>query len=89
MTLRIEGQAEMVKCPTCGGRGSVASALLGMPWAPVIDAALVIVFAALGRASHAEQNPVVGALATAWPFLVGLGRIDLGLIIFSDPVHQS
>ena len=23
MTLRIEGQAEMVKCPTCGGRGSV------------------------------------------------------------------
>ena len=62
-----------------GGRASVASALLGMPWAPVLDALLVIVFAALGRASHAEQNPVVGALATAWPFLVGLG-LGWGLV---------
>ena len=44
-----------------------------MPWAPLLDAALVVVFAALGRASHAEDNALVGALATAWPFLVGLG----------------
>ena len=44
-----------------------------MPWAPLLDAALVVVFAALGRASHAEENALVGALATAWPFLVGLG----------------
>jgi hypothetical protein len=41
-------------------------------WA-ALDAALVVVFAALGRASHAEANPVLGALSTAWPFLVGLG----------------
>ncbi len=53
-------------------RGRVRG-LLGMPWAPVLDAGLVIVFAALGRASHAEDNPVLGALTTAWPFLVGLG----------------
>jgi hypothetical protein len=44
-----------------------------MPWAPLLDAALVVVFAALGRASHAEENALVGALVTAWPFLVGLG----------------
>ncbi|MFZ1287532.1 MAG: DUF3054 domain-containing protein [Candidatus Phosphoribacter sp.] len=49
-----------------------ASAALRMPWAPVVDVVLVVVFAALGRASHDADNPVVGALATAWPFLVGL-----------------
>jgi hypothetical protein len=37
-----------------------------------VDAALVLVFAAVGRASHEEGNAVVGALATAWPFLVGV-----------------
>ncbi|HRW17219.1 MAG TPA: DUF3054 domain-containing protein [Dermatophilaceae bacterium] len=36
-----------------------------------VDALLVVVFAAIGRASHAEENPVIGALSTAWPFLVG------------------
>ena len=41
------------------------------PVAALLDVALVVVFAAVGRASHAESNPVVGALATAWPFLVG------------------
>lgn len=35
------------------------------------DVALVVLFAAIGRASHAEANPVLGALSTAWPFLVG------------------
>ncbi len=38
-----------------------------------LDAALVLVFAAVGRASHNEMNPMLGVLATAWPFLVGLG----------------
>lgn len=38
----------------------------------VLDIVLVVVFAAIGRASHAEANPVTGALLTAWPFLVGL-----------------
>ena len=36
-----------------------------------IDVVLVLVFAAIGRASHAESSPVLGALTTAWPFLVG------------------
>ena len=36
-----------------------------------LDVLLVVVFAAVGRASHDETNPVVGALWTAWPFLVG------------------
>lgn len=37
----------------------------------VLDLLLVIAFAAIGRASHSEANPVLGALLTAWPFLVG------------------
>ena len=51
---------------------STAVALLRRP--PVafaLDVVLVILFAAIGRASHDEANPVVGALLTAWPFLVG------------------
>lgn len=38
----------------------------------LLDALLVVVFAAVGRASHAEVNAVLGVLSTAWPFLVGL-----------------
>ena len=37
----------------------------------VLDVILVIVFAAIGRASHDEANPVLGSLRTAWPFLAG------------------
>jgi hypothetical protein len=48
--------------------------------AVVVDLAFVLVFAAVGRASHdrgslplaEEGNPVLGVLATAWPFVVGL-----------------
>jgi peptidoglycan/LPS O-acetylase OafA/YrhL len=36
----------------------------------LVDAVLVLIFAAIGRASHGE-NPV-GFLLTAWPFLVAL-----------------
>lgn len=45
----------------------------GLPprYAAGLDALLVLVFAAVGRASHDETNPVLGVLATAWPFLVG------------------
>jgi len=39
----------------------------------LLDVALVLVFAAVGRASHDESSPVLGVLSTAWPFLVGTG----------------
>lgn len=50
------------------------NALAGLrrpPVAFVLDVLLVVVFAAVGRASHAETSPVLGAVQTAWPFLVG------------------
>jgi hypothetical protein len=37
-----------------------------------IDAVLVVVFAAVGRASHDESLSVAGVLQTSWPFLAGL-----------------
>ena len=49
------------------------------PWwrrpavALLLDVALVLVFASVGRASHEESSQVLGVLATAWPFLVGTG----------------
>jgi hypothetical protein len=41
------------------------------PLALLLDVVLVVVFAAVGRASHDESGPLVGAVSTAWPFLVG------------------
>ena len=39
----------------------------------VVDAVLVVVFAVVGRSSHAEGLDVAGIRGTAWPFLAGLG----------------
>ncbi|GAA1610295.1 DUF3054 family protein [Leucobacter chromiireducens] len=36
------------------------------------DAALVILFAALGRGSHAREATLLGLVDTAWPFLAAL-----------------
>lgn len=38
----------------------------------VTDVVLVVVFALIGRASHAEHLTVPGIWQTAWPFLAGL-----------------
>ncbi|WP_043673614.1 DUF3054 domain-containing protein [Clavibacter michiganensis] len=39
--------------------------------AGVLDAALVVVFVLIGRASHGEDLAPSGVLGTAWPFLAG------------------
>jgi hypothetical protein len=39
--------------------------------AGVLDAALVVVFVLIGRASHGEGLAPSGVLGTAWPFLAG------------------
>ena len=41
------------------------------PVALALDAVAVLVFAAVGRRSHAEELAVEGVLRTAWPFLAG------------------
>ena len=42
------------------------------------DAICILVFAIVGRRSHAESTDLVGVLSTAWPFLAGYG---LGLVL--------
>lgn len=45
--------------------------MMRAPAAVATDLACVIVFAALGRRSHAEGVTLLGVGQTAWPFLVG------------------
>ena len=41
------------------------------------DAAALLLFAAVGRGSHAELDGLAGVLDTAWPFIVGArARLD-------------
>ena len=37
----------------------------------LVDVVVILVFAILGRSSHAEANTLFGVLGTAWPFLAG------------------
>ena len=46
--------------------------------AAAVDVICVLLFAILGRRSHAEANDLAGVLHTAWPFLVGCA---LGLAV--------
>lgn len=48
---------------------AAAAAVTGML---LLDAALIVVFAAVGRGSHAREATLLGPLETAWPFLAGL-----------------
>ena len=52
---------------------------IGGAAAAALDGTLVLGFAVIGRASHAEQITVPGVLETAWPFLVGLA---VGWVLF-------
>ena len=48
----------------------------------LIDLVFVVVFAAVGRASHGES--VLGTFITAWPFLVGCAAAWLVLVLLGD-----
>ncbi|GAA2029287.1 hypothetical protein GCM10009819_11300 [Agromyces tropicus] len=56
--------------PAPAPRGAVPAR--GTAVAVAVDAALVVVFAVIGRASHREGIDAAGVWETAWPFLVGL-----------------
>jgi hypothetical protein len=46
-----------------------------------LDAALVVVFATIGRASHEESLSLGGIAHTAWPFLISLALGWLGVTL--------
>lgn len=50
------------------------------------DAALVLLFAGLGRSSHARDATVLGLFETAWPFLAGLAITWVSARIFRRPL---
>jgi len=49
----------------------------------LLDALVVVVFAAVGRREHDSGDPLAGVLETAWPFLVGagVGHLLVGLAL--------
>jgi len=50
---------------TASGRAVLAAA--------AADIVLILVFAAIGRDAHHREEPILGVLLTAWPFLAGAG----------------
>lgn len=59
-----------------------------LPWslAAVADAALILVFAAIGRDAHQRGEILTGVLATAWPFLAGAAASWLVLRAWRAPL---
>lgn len=54
--------------------------------AAVADLVVVLGFAATGRATHNLDSPVLGVLATAWPFVVGLAAAWAALRLWRRPL---
>lgn len=50
------------------------------------DAALILVFAAIGRDAHQRGEIITGVLATAWPFLAGAALSWLALRLWRSPL---
>ena len=61
--------------PTRTGQGGTSPANrsgLLLATVLVLDAVLVLVFSAIGRANHGLEQSIPGVFESAWPFLVGL-----------------
>lgn len=52
----------------------------------LLDLVVLLAFAAVGRRSHDEGNPVLGAFETAWPFLVGA---VIGYVVLAIGVRRA
>ena len=72
---------------TASPRAARASRLRAALLALACDAALVLVFAGLGRSSHARAATALGLLETAWPFLVGLALTWISARISRHPLR--
>lgn len=69
------------------GTGTLDPMLNPRTWVPplVIDLILVVVFAALGRRSHAEGLDAAGILGTAAPFLIALVVFSCVVVVWREP----
>jgi hypothetical protein len=55
----------------------------------VLDAALICLFAAIGRRNHGETGALLDVMTTAWPFLAGMtaGWLFVLLAFHRIPLH--
>jgi hypothetical protein len=51
-----------------------------------LDAALIVLFAAIGRRSHGETSALPGIVITAWPFLAGMAA---GWLVSLSAFHRA
>lgn len=54
----------------------------------LFDAAFILIFAAIGRGSHAREASVLGLLETAWPFLAALALVWAGIWLVTRPIRR-
>ncbi|MFT4227521.1 DUF3054 domain-containing protein [Micropruina sp.] len=52
-----------------------------------IDLLVVLVFATVGRLSHAEGAALLGVVVTAWPFVVALAAATIALLAMHRPAY--
>lgn len=65
---------------------SPVSPRLPLLTAGVMDAAVILVFAAIGRDAHQRGETITGVLATAWPFLAGAAAAWLLARVWRRPL---
>lgn len=58
----------------------------GIAAAALADAALILVFAAIGRDAHQRGDIFTGVLLTAWPFLAGAALARLSVRVRRRPL---
>ncbi|MDN4644067.1 DUF3054 domain-containing protein [Arthrobacter sp. PsM3] len=72
--------------PVSTGSAETTAARRTTVFALCADAALILVFAAIGRDAHQRGDVITGVLATAWPFLAGAALSWLVLRLWRSPL---
>ena len=76
-----------MRSPESHARPALATSRGLIGYALLLDLLLILVFAIAGRARHQDANPVLGVLATAWPFLAGAALGWLAGRLWRAPVR--
>lgn len=72
--------------PAATGPAATPDARRTTVFALCADAALILIFAAIGRDAHQRGDVITGVLATAWPFLAGAALAWLVVRLWRSPL---